>query len=41
VKAPIAAKEYWQKEIWPTSPVSTTSDSTISPTMSAYAASDW
>src|SRR5262245_46712397 len=41
VKAPIAANEYWQNEICPTSPVSTTSDSTISPTISAYAASDW
>src|SRR3954451_6430081 len=41
VKAPIAANEYWQNEIWPTSPVKTTSDRTISPTISAYAASDW
>src|SRR3954454_25234318 len=41
VKAPIAANEYWQNEIWPTSPVSTTSDSTINPTISEYAASDW
>src|SRR5436305_14916844 len=41
VKAPIAANEYWQNEIWPTRPVSTTSDSTISPMMSAYAARDW
>ena len=41
VNAPIAANEYWQNETWPTSPVSTTSDSTISPTISEYAASDW
>src|SRR3954468_11785858 len=41
VKAPIAANEYWQNETWPTSPVNTTSDNTINPTMSAYAASDW
>ena len=41
MKAPIAANEYWQNETWPTSPVSTTSDSTISPTISEYAASDW
>src|SRR5947208_8336130 len=41
VNAPIAANEYWQNETWPTSPVSTTSDSTIIPTISAYAASDW
>ncbi len=41
MKAPIAANEYWQNEIWPTSPVNTTSDSTISPTISEYAASDW
>ena len=41
VSAPIAANEYWQNETWPTSPVKTTSDSTISPRMRAYAASDW
>src|SRR2546421_12937987 len=41
VKAPIAANEYWQNETWPTSPVRTTSDSTIRPRISAYAASDW
>src|SRR3954452_23689847 len=41
VKAPIAANEYWQNETWPTSPVNTTSDSTISPMISEYAASDW
>src|ERR1700704_5739425 len=41
VNAPIAANEYWQNEIWPTSPVNTTSDNTISPTISEYAASDW
>src|SRR3954454_7728310 len=41
VNAPIAANEYWQNETWPTSPVKTTSDSAISPTISAYAASDW
>src|SRR6266481_6344904 len=41
VKAPIAANEYWQNEIWPTSPVNTTSDSTIIPRISEYAASDW
>src|SRR3954447_23687738 len=41
VKAPIAANEYWQNETWPTNPVNTTSESTMSPTMSEYAASDW
>src|SRR3954471_5132268 len=41
VNAPIAANEYWQNETWPTSPVNTTRDSTISPTISEYAASDW
>src|SRR3954470_9665973 len=35
VKAPIAANEYWQNETWPTSPVSTTSERTTSPTISA------
>src|SRR5436853_23509 len=34
VNAPIAANEYWQNETCPTSPVRTTSDSTISPTIS-------
>src|SRR5436305_2503435 len=41
VNAPIAANEYSQNEICPTNPVSTTSDSTISPTINEYAASDW
>src|SRR3954454_5032089 len=39
VNAPIAANEYWQTETWPVSPVNTTSDSTIIPTISEYAAS--
>src|SRR3954454_4473396 len=33
VNAPIAANEYWQNDTCPTRPVSTTSDSTISPTI--------
>src|SRR3954449_12048202 len=41
VKAPIAANEYWQNETWPTSPVNTTSDSTINQDIFAKAASDW
>src|SRR5207253_1313659 len=34
VKAPTAAKLYWQNEIWPTKPVSSTSDSTMRPKIS-------
>src|SRR5438876_1212808 len=41
VNAPIAANEYWQKEICPTSPVRTTSDRTIRPTISVSAERYW
>src|SRR5437762_12624005 len=41
VNAPIEANEYWQKETCPTKPVRTTSDRTMSPTISDHAARYW
>src|SRR5438477_4617045 len=40
VKAPTAAKLYWQNEIWPTKPVSSTSDSTMRPKINPSVARD-